>query len=329
MSSMHRSLVVVIAALGLVALAPNIRAGNGVVKGVGGGGLKLSCIDEKLRHALWLDGVAAGWVSSFEGGEATADIIEEIGPAGLRKLIGRTKFPNIVLRVGIDADPKLKDWIRDFLGGGNLRKPGYVITYNTSREATERFNFVDALITEIGFPKLDAANPEQFLLTVTIQPERTSRESAPAVERSGPIRLDSTPARMVMELTGPDGESARVAKVDGFIVKQRNLGGRVVLDISPTRVFPETNNVDGGPSVEALNAWAEDFLVAGNSTPDREWSGLIAFEHGDPDRPIVIGLDGLGIYEWGRQPADNQLQKGCAGMPLAAGILVNGMHLTF
>ena len=328
MSSMKRSLVVVIAALGLCALGSNVLAAKGTVKFFNQGREGL-CIDGATVHALWLDGAPAGWVRSVEGGEATSDIVEEVGPTGLRKRPGAVKYANIVLRVGIDADPKLKDWIQDFKFGNMQLKRGFVKSYDMQREATERLHFVDAHITELSFPKLDAANPEPFLLTVTISPLSTSRESAPAGERSGPVRLDPTPARIVMQLTGPAGETARVSKIDAFTIKQRDIGGRVVLDISPTRVFPETNNLDSGPSVEALNAWAEDFLVAGNSTPDREWSGVIAFEHGDPDRPIVIGLDGLGIYEWGRQPGDWKLEKGCAAIPLSAGIVVNGIHLIF
>lgn len=51
------------------------------------------------RYALELDGVTAGWLSSFEGGQATGEVVTENLGAGVpaRKHIGNVKYEDITV----------------------------------------------------------------------------------------------------------------------------------------------------------------------------------------------------------------------------------------
>src|SRR5262245_17196385 len=55
------------------------------------------------KYAIELDGVAAGWLHSAEGGHATADVVvEKLGGTTLQKKhIGGVKYEGITVQMGV------------------------------------------------------------------------------------------------------------------------------------------------------------------------------------------------------------------------------------
>ena len=56
------------------------------------------------------------------------------------------------------------------------------------RKERERATFTDAVVTEIGFPALDAASKDAFVLTVRIAPERVERKGGSGASEAGTVK---------------------------------------------------------------------------------------------------------------------------------------------
>ena len=82
------------------------------------------------RFALELDGLHCGFLSAFEGGNITADVVSELmGPDLIqRKHLAGLRVEPITIECGLDMAKPLYDWISAMLDGKALRKNGAIIT---------------------------------------------------------------------------------------------------------------------------------------------------------------------------------------------------------
>jgi hypothetical protein len=69
-------------------------------------------------------------------------------------------------------------WIQDLLNHKYLRKHGALIDADYRYVERSRLDFVNALITEVGFPALDAASKAACRMTVKFAPEYTRMQKA-------------------------------------------------------------------------------------------------------------------------------------------------------
>jgi|WetSurMetagenome_2_1015567.scaffolds.fasta_scaffold01938_3 hypothetical protein len=98
----------------------------------------------------------------------------------LSKTIDNLQYPKITFQIDASMGKPMYDWIKASVsggggGGGGARKSGAIIMANFNYKELARISFQNALITEVGMPKLDAASSAPGVITVTIQPESTSR----------------------------------------------------------------------------------------------------------------------------------------------------------
>ena len=129
-----------------------------------------------------MSGLYAGTLVSAEGGDATADVIEEKLPANpfVQKYLGGVRYPDIELQCGA-MERTFFDWIQDTLACRFSRKSGVISFLDSNAQEQSRLDFVDALVTAIAFPALDSASKEIVRLTVKLSPTPRGDNRDPAV----------------------------------------------------------------------------------------------------------------------------------------------------
>ncbi len=120
------------------------------------------------KYGIELDGVVAGWVWSVEGGHATSDVVvEKLGCDHIQKKhIAGVKYEDITVSCGTGMSREFYNWIKASFDHNYQRKNGAVITADYNYKEYTRLSFFHALITEIGFPALDAASKDAAKMTV-------------------------------------------------------------------------------------------------------------------------------------------------------------------
>ncbi len=125
---------------------------------------------------LELDGVVVGYVDALQ--VSTSDTGFLVDKAGLARDVANLHANEITFQIGADMSKPMYDWIKasfDKSLGTVGRKDGAIIYADFNHKEMSRVTFRNALITEVGMPRLDVASTSPAVMTVTIQPESTSR----------------------------------------------------------------------------------------------------------------------------------------------------------
>lgn len=242
------------------------------------------------RFFLQLEGTSCGTIQSVEGGEATAGVIQEAGPEFfMAKHLGPLKYEDISLSLGFSMGKPVYDWIAASLRMKAGPVNGAIILADQNFEAQRAQQFFNAIVSELGIPAADGASKDVAYLTVRVAPERTH-----TVKGSGKVmdRLDRKQKPWVssnfrLKIDGLD--CSRVAKIDGFTIKQANVPGK--LD------FPNLRITLAEASGETWRQWHEDFVINGNNSEAREKHGTLEFLSANLQETLLsIALHNLGIF---------------------------------
>lgn len=130
------------------------------------------------NFALELDGAFVGYVDAVQ--LATSDTGFLVDKKGLSKDIANLHATEITLQADAAMGKPMYDWIKASMarGGAGARKDGAIIYADFNYKPLSRLEFHNALITEVGMPKLDAASKDAAKMTIKIQPETTSQTFA-------------------------------------------------------------------------------------------------------------------------------------------------------
>jgi hypothetical protein len=139
------------------------------------------------QYALDMKGIFAGWVASMEGGNAVSEVVsEKMGPDKIvRKHLAGVKYEDITVTCGTGMTKPFYQWIADSLAHNYSRMDGALIQADFNHKEVSRLSFVEALISEIGFPALDASSKDAAKLTLKFSPEicrvETKFQGGPAI----------------------------------------------------------------------------------------------------------------------------------------------------
>lgn len=257
------------------------------------------------RTALELDQTVT-WLASATGGNAFADVIAEPPTADhvVHKHVGQPRYEEIVLECGAANGQPLLDWIAATLSRKYLRKNGAVITADYDGKELRRLDFMDAVLSEIRFPALDASSKDAAKLTVKLSPELTRNKRGGGARinlgAGDPKQKRWLAANFKLDIAGLD--CTRVVAVDSIAIKQPVMaespgslrdrqvatGELQIPDLVIT--LPEV-------ATETWDTWFHRFVVEGNSTPADEKTGTLQFLTPDlKDVLFTLGFYGLGIY---------------------------------
>ncbi|MGB7292646.1 MAG: S8 family serine peptidase [Thermodesulfobacteriota bacterium] len=265
------------------------------------------------KYGLELDGKWAGWLRSFEGGHAVADVIHEklVGPGqAIKKHIGSVKYEDITVTFSTGMSKLLYDWIKDTLDRKYTRKNGAIIIADYEYKVKSRLEFKNALIKEIGFPSLDAASKEPGKLTIKFSPEYTSRSvppGGPTIKVSATSKVQKEWLVANFHLTIGDLDCKKVSRIESIAVKlkviESSLGEK-----EPQSYLEIPNLVVTLPESDAKTwfDWYEDFVIKGNSGEGREKNGILEYLSSNlKEVPFTLTFQRLGIFKLTSEKAES------------------------
>jgi phage tail-like protein len=256
-----------------------------------------------------LDGVFVGWLQSAEGGYAYSDVVaEQVGPDFIqRKHIGNVKYEEITLKVGANMTQPFYQWLKDTLEGQHIRKSGSVIFTDYDSREVQRLSFTNALITEIGFPALDAASKDPAYLTIKFAPEAARRVKGSGVPVKfppvGSKQKQWLPANFRLRIDGLERATTRINKVEALTVKQKVVTDAVGefrdYEIEPTKLeFPNLVMTISEVDADAWYDWHESFVIQGNNGTEAEKGGRLEFLSPNLKEVLFsLQFSGLGIFK--------------------------------
>jgi phage tail-like protein len=259
------------------------------------------------KYGIELGGILAGWVQSVEGGHATSDVVnEKVGPDHIiHKHIAGVKYEDITVTCGTGMTKDFYNWIKASFDHNYLRKDGAIITANYNYKEYSRMTFYHALITEIGFPALDAASKDAAKMTIKIAPEYTRITQPGGGKTLGAVKAQVQkkwlPANFRLKVTGLD--CTRVNKIDAIVVKQKIIDNAVgeLRDYEREPAHLEIPNLVvtlAESHADDWYKWHEDFVIKGNNGDDMEKGGTLEFLTPDLKEALfTITLKHMGIFK--------------------------------
>ena len=182
------------------------------------------------KFALDIGGVPAGWIESAEGGHATSDVVtEKVGVNVARKNLGAVMYEPITITCGVGMSRSFYEWIKASMAMSRPQDGAiHVCDYDGNVKSTLEFH--KALITEIGFPALDAASKEPAKMTIKFAPEFTRTLAGPgkkiALSNDAAKQKRWLPSNFRLEI--PSVDCTRVSRIDAITIKQKvvaQMGG--------------------------------------------------------------------------------------------------------
>jgi len=242
------------------------------------------------KYGVDIGGNFAGWVQSVEGGHATSDVVQEkMGPDHIiRKHIAGVKYEDISVVCGTGMSKQFYQWAKDSFDHNYTRKDGAVIQADYNHKEMSRLSFYHALISEVGFPALDAASKDACKMTIKFHPETTrtttSMGGGPAIggQMKQNLQKKWLPANFRLKIDGLDDASKRVNKIEAITVKQKNVehsvGEQRDYEQEPAHLevpnlvitFPESH-------ADSFYKWHEDFVIKGNNGDDKEKGATLEY----------------------------------------------------
>jgi phage tail-like protein len=201
------------------------------------------------HFALELDGAqSVGVFRSIEGGGVKAEVMTYQHGGGLERWrqLGKPKFDDIKVQVGMAMSKPFYEWIKFFFRGQPKRKTGAIIAADFYYKERARREFKEAIIKELTFPKLEGQDKNAAYMNVSIAVEdiifkKGTGATLPA-PKMNPQKL-WTACNFKFELAGFESSVRRCAKIDSFTVKQDlaeyHMGGQLAPIKTPTPIeFP-------------------------------------------------------------------------------------------
>lgn len=176
-----------------------------------------------------------GLFRSIEGGGVRADVMTHQTGGDHRRFrqLGKPKFEDIKLQIGMAMSKSFYDWVAAFFSGQVLRKNGAIVAADFYYKERARREFRDALIKDVTFPKLDAQDKNAIYMNVTLAPEelflvKSDSDRGPStvgqrIQAAAGMQQQKlwTASNFELSIDGiPNEVLHRVTKIDSFTVKQ-------------------------------------------------------------------------------------------------------------
>ena len=260
------------------------------------------------KFLLELDGSFAGWLSSFEGGNAVGEVVTEPSAEGSvqKKHIGNVKYEDISVQLGFSMVKGVYDWIKATLDHKYQRKNGAIVSTDYKMQEKTRLEFFDAQLSEIGFPACDASSKDPAYLSLKFSPEYTRRKAGDGSQVIAPIdskhQKQWLPANFRLSIGGLEQATLKASKVEALTIKQTVaqgvIGDNRDLIREPGKVeFPNLKITLPESHASSFYAWHEDFVVKGNNSDNQEKTAVLEFL--SPTQKVMLALEfkGLGVFK--------------------------------
>jgi phage tail-like protein len=234
------------------------------------------------HFGLELDGIEnVGLFRSIEGGSIKADVMTYQNGASYDRWrqLGKPKFEDIKVQVGMSMSEPFYRWIKDFFAGVATRKNGAIVAADFYYKERARREFKEALIRELVFPKLDGQDKNAAYMTIAFAVESMEFKPGGGRELLSQGGFNSqklwTSCNFRFKLDGFEQPCARVSKIDSFTVKQNILEYHAGNQRAPIKCgsqidFPQISfyvpESDAGPFLQHVKTRAVGGEVPGRLT---------------------------------------------------------------
>jgi hypothetical protein len=257
------------------------------------------------KLALELDGSFAGWLLSFEGGAAVADVVaEKLGPDRIQKKhLGQVKYEDITIQCGAGMSKGFFEWIRASLGPQLARKNGAIVGADFRHREHSRLEFLGAIVSEVGLPAVDVSSREAAKMTVKLSPEVARRKAGSGASLKfavdvGAHRWRTSDFRLTVG--GVEDSTSRANKIEAITIKQKVAENPVgeIRGLEPSGLeFPNLVVTVAASQAQSFYDWHEDFVIRGNCSDDREREGKLDYTDSQ-DRPLFsLSFHHLGVFK--------------------------------
>src|SRR5215210_7527200 len=180
------------------------------------------------NFALAVDGVHAGFLRGVEGGSAAAEVVVEQGSDFFApKHLGALRYEPLTLACDLSLDKVVYDWIGQSWKGIDARHDAAVVSTDFDLKPVSEREFLQARVSSVTVPALDAASKDSAQLTVQLESEyaRTRKASGTALKRPAARQKQWLPSNFKLAIDGLDAK--RVSRIDSFTVAQASAADEV------------------------------------------------------------------------------------------------------
>ena len=265
------------------------------------------------RFALVIDGSEnLGFVKSIEGGSLKGELAtHNVGGTSVqKKRLATIVHEPFTIEVGMGMSAGFYDWIRASFDKGHITKTGEFIACDFDYKAMSAREFIDAHITEVTMPALDASSKEPAYMTVRLDPQKILYkvgDGAQVAGEAGRATKKWIASNFRFELG--DLPCTRVSKVDSFTWKQGiikdEVGAFDVPSKHPTRVeVPNIKISISSADIGPWQDWHRTFVIDGERSDSDELSGAITFLGPDLNEELAsidllqVGILSLETPKW-------------------------------
>jgi phage tail-like protein len=183
------------------------------------------------HFALELDNMKnLGMFRSIEGGSIKAEVMtyQNGGTYDRWRQLGKPKFEDLKLQLGMAMSPPFYEWIKQFFDGKAVRKNGAIVAADFYYKERARRQFSNAMITELTFPKLDGSDKNTAYMSVSLSVEDIQFMKGTGKQLAQNAGLEEQKSwkacNFRFSMDGFDSTKLRrVTKIESFTIKQQAL----------------------------------------------------------------------------------------------------------
>ncbi len=258
------------------------------------------------EFALDVAGKFMGLLASVEGGTAVGNVVEEKPGVDhvVHKHIAGVDYDDIVATCGAGMTKEFYDGIHATLSRDAHARDGSIQSIDYDRNIVSQLEFFHAVLTEVGFPALDASSKQAAKMTVKFSPEYTRLKKGSGKLQPPPGQAASSKNWLTdnfrLAISGLD--CSHVNKIDALTIKQNinasAIGKERLLDLQSSSLeVPNLAVTLAESTAQSFYDWHKDFIIDGNNGQNKEKSGTLELLTPDLKEVLfTLTFHGLGIF---------------------------------
>lgn len=270
------------------------------------------------RFSLDIDGINVAFVKKFDGLSMEADIVaNDLGPDNFQaKHVANIKWTPGKVTVGAGMGAGMYNWIKASFDKAYVPKNGRLLAADFNYKAQSELTFMNALITSVGFPKLDGSSKDGLYLDVEFDAEQVRWAKGDNSDIRGQYGTKQK-AWLAANFRFEMGSLAcsRVASIDAFTWKCAVAADQIGIFREPTKHPAKVTVPDVKVSVSMADyeAWAgpaKKWFVDGEHLAGNEMQGAIVLLGPDMKKEIGrVELKNCGFKKFSKQTLEANSEK--------------------
>jgi len=270
------------------------------------------------RFAVTIGGGNVAFVKKFDGLSMEADIVSnDLGPDNFQaKHVGNIKWTPGKVTVGAGMGAGMYNWIKASFDKAQAPKNGTLTAADFNYKAQSALTFQNAIITSVGFPKMDGASKDAMYLDIEFDAEQVRWAKGDGSNIQGKYGTKQK-AWLAANFRFEMGSlpCSRVATVDAFTWKCAVAQDQIGIFREPTKHAAKVTIPDLKVSVSMADydAWAgpaKSWFVDGNHLAKDEMQGALILL--GPDMKAEIGrveFKNCGFKKFSKQTLEANSEK--------------------